>query len=272
MKLKTKTRLANISVWVIVITIIIITLFFFGFLISSTYDLKVFTGRTSNFMWTLFAASLVIVICGAFLNISLNIGLIADSRQSKIVDKQAEASNFNKRFIIALILILATIVGYLFLGDFITRQAEKKNLITESEEILTRYDKSVDDITKALSDTSMIGEIPEILNFLRSQKQEFPSITLIASDYHKEQLTYLHITPYTDAEDLTKELFNSSFYACNKNDCNYLKSVFEDGVSDFYFWSEKSNYKLYYPIVEGEKKYILLFSKFDRYGNVDIKK
>jgi hypothetical protein len=82
----------------------------------------------------------------------------------------------------------------------------------------------------------------------------------------------LHITPYTDAEDLTKELFNSSFYACNKNDCNYLKSVFEDGVSDFYFWSEKSNYKLYNPIVEGEKKYILLFSKFDRYGNVDIKK
>ncbi len=268
MKLKTKTRLANISIWVIVITIIIIALFFFGFLISNTFDLKVFANRTSDFMWTLFGASMVIVICGAFLNISLNIGIIADSRQSQIVDNQTEKSNFNKKFLIGLILILVTIGGFLFLGDFLTRQNEKNKLIIECDEILTRYDKSVDDITKALSDTFKIGEIPDILNFLGNQKQEFPSIILIAGDYYKEQLTYLQITPYTNEKDLKKELFNFSFYACNKNDCEYLKRVFEDGKSDYYFWSEKSNYKLYYPIIKGDKRYVLLFSKFDRYGKV----
>ncbi len=87
MKLQTKTRLANISIWVIVVTIVIITLFFFGFIISSTFDLKVFADRTSDFIWTLFGASMVIVICGAFLNISLNIGIIADSKVNEITNE-----------------------------------------------------------------------------------------------------------------------------------------------------------------------------------------
>ena len=268
MKLKTKSRLANISIWVIVVTIIIIALFFFGFIISDTFDLKVFTNRTSDFMWTLFGASMVIVICGAFLNISLNIGIIADSKQSQITDSQNKKENFNKRFLLGLVLTLMTVGVLLFLGDFLTRQNEKTKLITECEEILTRYEKSVNDITIALSDTSEIGEIPDILKFLGNQKQEFPSIILITSDYYKEQLTYLKITPYSDKKELKKELFNFSFYACNKNDCEYLRKVFEEEKSDYYFWSEKSNYKLYYPITKGDKKYILLFSKFDRYGKV----
>ena len=159
MKLKTKARLANISIWVIVVTIIIIVIFFFGFLISNTFDLKVFANRTSDFIWTLFGASLVIVICGAFLNISLNIGIIADSKVNEIADGQIEKNTFNKNLLYVVILILIIIGGFLFLGDYLTRQNEKNKLIAECEETLTRYDKSIVDITKALTDTALIGEI-----------------------------------------------------------------------------------------------------------------
>lgn len=268
MKLKTKARLANISIWVIVVTIIIIVIFFFGFLISNTFDLKVFANRTSDFIWTLFGASLVIVICGAFLNISLNIGIIADSKVNEIADGQIEKNTFNKNLLYVVILILIIIGGFLFLGDYLTRQNEKNKLIAECEETLTRYDKSIVDITKALTDTALIGEIPNILKFLGEQKQEFPSIILITSDFYKGQLTFLKITPYMNKSDLKKEMFDFSFYPCDKNDCEYLKGVFETKKSDYYFWSEKNNYKLYYPITKGEKKYILLFSKFDRYGKI----
>jgi len=98
MKLKTKARLANISIWVIVVTIVIIALFFFGFLLSNTFDLKVFANRTSDFIWTLFGASMVIVICGAFLNISLNIGIIADSKVSQINEVDVEKNYSIKDF------------------------------------------------------------------------------------------------------------------------------------------------------------------------------
>lgn len=204
MKLKTKARLANISIWVIVVTIIIIVIFFFGFLISNTFDLKVFANRTSDFIWTLFGASLVIVICGAFLNISLNIGIIADSKVNEIADGQIEKNTFNKNLLYVVILILIIIGGFLFLGDYLTRQNEKNKLIAECEETLTRYDKSIVDITKALTDTALIGEIPNILKFLGEQKQEFPSIILITSDFYKGQLTFLKITPYMNKSDLKK--------------------------------------------------------------------
>lgn len=268
MKLKTKARLANISIWVIVVTIVIIALFFFGFLLSNTFDLKVFANRTSDFIWTLFGASMVIVICGAFLNISLNIGIIADSKVSQINEADVEKQIFNKRFLGYLILVLVLIGGFLFLGDFLTRKNEQKKIVSECEETLSRYEKTINDISKSLTDTSLIGGIPDMLKFLGEQKQEFPSIILITSDNYKEQLTFLQITPYMQSAELKKELYNFSFYACDKNDCEYLKSIFETEKTDPYFWSEENNYKLYYPISKGDKKYVLLFSKFDRYGKI----
>jgi len=268
MKLQTKTRLANISIWVIVVTMTIIALFFFGFLISNTFDLKVFANRTSDFIWILFGASMVIVICGAFLNISLNIGIIADSKVNEIRNGLTDKSTFNKSFLYSVVLTLIVIGGFLFLGDFLTRKNEKNKLIAECEETLSRYDKSIMDISVALTDTALIGEIPNILKFLGEQKKEFPSIILITSDFYKEQLTYLKITPYMEKSDLKKDLFNFSFYSCDKNDCEYLKEVFENGESDYFFWSEQNNYKLYFPITKGETKYLLLFSKFDRYGKI----
>jgi Flp pilus assembly protein protease CpaA len=268
MKLKTKARLANISIWVIVVTIVIIALFFFGFLLANTFDLKVFANRTSDFIWTLFGASMVIVICGAFLNISLNIGIIADSKVSQINEADVEKQIFNKRFIGYLILVLVLIGGFLFLGDFLTRRNEQKKIVSECEETLRRYEKTINDISKSLTDTSLIGGIPDMLKFLGEQKQEFPSIILITSDNYKEQLTFLQITPYMQSSELKKELYNFSFYACDKNDCEYLKSIFETEKTDPYFWSEENNYKLYYPMSKGDKKYVLLFSKFDRYGKI----
>lgn len=268
MKLQTKTKLANISIWVIVVTIVIIALFFFGFLVSGTFDLKVFANRTSDFIWTLFGASMVIVICGAFLNISLNIGIIADSKVHENARELIEKSAFNRKFLKVAVVILIVISGFLFLGDFLTRLSEKNKLIAECEETITRYDKSIADISKALTDTALIGGIPDVLKFLGEQKKEFPSIILITSDYYKEQLTFLKITPYMDKSDLKKEMFDFSFYPCDKNDCEYLKQVFEAESSDYYFWSEKNNYKLYYPVTKGKRKYVLLFSKFDRYGKI----
>jgi hypothetical protein len=268
MKLKTKSRLANISIWIIVVTIVIIALFFFGFLISNTFDLKVFANRTSDFIWTLFGASMVIVICGAFLNISLNIGIIADSKVSEIADMPVDNQSFNKRFLIFVALILVLVGGFLFLGDFLTRQNEKQKLVAECKEIIDRYDKTINDISKSLTDNSLIDDIPDMLRFLGNQKKEFPSIILITSSSYKEQLTFLQITPYMPKADLIKELYGFSFYACDKYDCDYLKKVFEAEETEYYFWSEENNYKLYYPIIKGGKKFVLLFSKYDRYGKI----
>jgi hypothetical protein len=210
----------------------------------------------------------VIVICGAFLNISLNIGIIADSKVNNVKGEMNNKSSFYRKFIAVVVLILIVISGFLFLGDLLTRQNEKNKLIAECKEIISRYDNSITDISKALTDKSLIGEIPDILKFLSEQKQEFPGIILITNDFYMEQLTFMKITPYMNESDLKKELFGFSFYSCDDNDCNYLKEVFETDKSEYYFLSENNDYKLYYPITKGKRKNILLFNKFDRYGKI----
>lgn len=266
MILKTKSRLANISIWVIVVTILVIALFFFGFLLTNTFGLKVFASNTTDFIMTLFGASLVIVICGAFLNISLNIGIIADSRLQSIDDNAKEKTKFRNKFIVITVSILVLIGGLLFLGDFLTRQKEKNNLITECEEILKKYNKSINEISERLSDTVLIKEIPSILNFLENQKKEFPNIILITNKSYNGQPTFVQITANTNTSCLNVESLANSYYPCDKNDCDYLKEVFELNMKDYLFWAEDEDYKLYYPIINGNTKFVLLLSKYQRYG------
>ena len=267
MKLKTKANIANISIWVILITIIVITLFFFGFILTETFDLKVFTNRTSDFIWTLFGASLVIVICGAFLNISLNIGIIADKKIDDIDFKSTSKSN-NKKIVQTVVIALLLITALMFTGDFLTRQKEKNKLVELCQKTINHYDNSINNISLALTDTTKIEDIPDILKFLGEQKSEFPNIILITSGDYNGQLAYLKITPYMSKKDLKKDLFNFSLYSCNKYDSDYIEEIFTTDKSDYFFWTEKNNYKLYYPIVSGDQKYILLFSKYDRYGKI----
>jgi len=41
-----------------------------------------------------------------------------------------------------------------------------------------------------------------------------------------------------------------------------LLDVFEKGKTNSYFWTEKNNYKYYYPFEKNGKKMLLLFSKY----------
>ncbi|MCK9311871.1 MAG: hypothetical protein M0P26_06310 [Bacteroidales bacterium] len=268
MELKTKRNLANFSIWVIIITVVIIALFFFGFILTNTFDLKVFANKSADFIFTLFGALLVIVICGAFLNISLNIGIIADAKTKDLKEDIVDIRPNRKRIFVISISLLILIGGFLFIGDSLTRLKEKKVLTKQCKEIILQCDSSITQISKALTDTSLIGDVPEILEYLGNQKEEFPSIELITSDTYKGQLVFLKITTYTYKEDLKKPLYGYSLYASNQYDGDYLRSIFTTDRKDFFFWSKGNDYKLYYPIYKGGKKYVFLFSKSNRYGKI----
>lgn len=268
MELRTKRNLANFSIWMIIITVAIVILFFFGFILTNTFDLKVFANKSADFIFSLFGTSLVIVICGAFLNISLNIGIIADVKTKDLEEDIVNNSPSRKRIIAISISLLILIGGFLFIGDSLTRLKEKKMLTKQCEEIILQSDSSITQISGSLTDTSLIGDVPAILEYLGSQKEEFPSIELITSDKYKGQLVLLKITAYTDKENLKKPLYGNSLYASNQYDSDYLKSIFTTNRKDLYFWSKEDDYKLYYPIDRGGKKYVILFSKSNRYGKI----
>jgi hypothetical protein len=266
MKAATKVKLANLTIWTMIITVCLIFLFFIGFVTIITFDLNVFAKRTSDFIFSFIGFAAVLVICSAILNISLNIGLIADSRAQYITD--SGKSFFSKKFSIVVIGLVISLVTLLFLGDFLTRQHEKDKLVNEANDIVTRYSTSINKIPAGLSDTSKVKEIPELLRFLSNQKEKFPSVRLIVRDKFEGQPIYLEITSWENSESLKKPFYNNSFYKCEIQDCDYLEKVFTGNTTDTHFWTGENDYKLYVPFDRGKKKFILLFNKYERHGKV----
>lgn len=266
MKSSNKIRLANLTTWTMVITISMIAIFFVGFVVVSTFDLNVFTSQASGFIFATIGFSSVLVLCSAILNISLNISLIADSKIQELKDN--DSSIVTKKFFVYVFSIIVIVTSFLFLGDYLSRESEKKKIASEANDIITRYKVSIDKMFLAFSDTSKIGEVPEILKFLSNQKQEFPSISVITSDVYNEQLTFLEVNEYDNKETLKGSFYNNSFYKCQTQDCEYLESTFTRKTKDSHFWTEKDDYKLYFPFESKGKVYILLFTKHVRDGKI----
>jgi ABC-type multidrug transport system fused ATPase/permease subunit len=267
MKQTLKIKISNLATWIMIGTIGLIILWFLGFIVSVTFDLNVFTSRTSEFFFSIIGFAFVLVTCAAILNISLNISLIADSKVQNIKENETKSFLTRKFFYLSGLLIFL-LIGFLFIGDFLSRQNEKIKLENEANDLISRFSQSIEEMTLFIQDTSQIEKIPEFLKVLSNQKEEFPTITLITSDNYKGETVFLEINNWASKHSLKEPYFDHSFYKCNLNDCEYLQKVFENNNIESYFWTEKNNYKYYYPVEKNGKKIVLLFTKFERYGKI----
>lgn len=105
-------------------------------------------------------------------------------------------------------------------------------------------------------------------SFLSNQKEKFPSVRLILSDKFDGQLAYLEITQWENNESLKQPYFGNSFYKCEIQDCDYLEKFFTGKTTETHFWTEENDYKLYFPFDKDNKKFILVFTKYERHGKV----
>ncbi|HNV53453.1 MAG TPA: hypothetical protein PKM28_11215, partial [Tenuifilaceae bacterium] len=146
MKQSLKVKISNLTTWIMLGTIALIILWFIGFIVSVTFDLNVFTSQTSEFFFAAIGFAFVLVACAAILSISLNISLIADSRiqEMKLDDSK---SIITKKVIYTSCLVVTLLIAFLFVGDYLSRQNEKAKLVNEAEDLIARYEKSIEELT-----------------------------------------------------------------------------------------------------------------------------
>lgn len=268
MKQSLKVKISNLSTWIMISTVGLIVLWFIGFIISNTFNLNVFASKTTEFFISLIGFALVLIICMTFLNISLNISLIAESKIKDLKIDETHNSFFNKRFLYVSSVILIALIGFMFIGDYLTRKNEKRIIETEAIDLVERSKQSIDELTILLNDTSTINQVPEILKMLSNQKAKFPTVSIITSDKYKNELIYLEIDRWTSLSTLKKPYFDYSFYKCDKAESDYLRDVFENRFNGSYTISEKNDYKFYYPFENNGRRIVLLFTKYERYGKI----
>jgi len=266
MRTNNKIKLVNLTTWIMLITVSIIAFWFIGFVVSNTFDLNVFAQKSSTFIYSFIGFSAVLVLCSAILNISLNIGIIADNTGS---DKESSRNNaIGRKFYLAITTIILGLIAFLFLGDYQTRKNTRDKLTDSSDYIVKTYAESINKLGPCLVDTGKVARIPEILKFLSDQKSEFPSVLLITSGKYDGQLTFLEIGQYDGERSLKKPLYGNSFYRCEDYDCKYLTEFFTGKASRTFFWTRENDYKLYYPFDMRGVRFILLFTKHQSHGKI----
>lgn len=269
MKARTKKRISNLMIWVMIATIGIIVLWFTGFIISLTFQLHVFNERTTVFFGTLLGAAFAIVACSAFLNISLDISIISDSKLTEEDLSAVKASKLSWKLVPAVIGFLSVFSALLFLGDWLSSQNERNKLVTSGKELLNRYAISIDKLGSALSDKGQKTDIPDILKFLEGQKTEFPNVILITRTFKDNQAVYLFISSYFETSNLKKLLFNNSYYHADPKELAFLDQAFRskpESLPEAYYWSKEDDYKLYIPIQNHDIRFILVLNRYNRYG------
>jgi hypothetical protein len=261
-----KLKLSHLTIGVITVAMAVIILWFIIFIVQTTFKLTVFAERTTEFFFVIIAAALAIIACAAFLSISLNISLIAEAKVREIgLDV---SRRFDRKVFLVMGIATVALVAFLFVGDYLSREQQKRRLITESGDLVQKYSASVDDLSACLRDTSRIVRIPSILKFLSSQKSDFSDISLIVKSQFDGQPTFLHVTSSTYDKSLKEPYFNSAFYRSTKEDADYLLDVFDKQRRDVFVWSDKADHYLYFPIVSNDMTIVLRFSKYTRYGKI----
>jgi hypothetical protein len=244
------------------LTILVIALWFIGFLVSNTFGLILFAQKTLVFLWSFLGLSIVLVLCAAILNISLNIGLIAESKWAELT--RPEETRLGKKTGVWLLIGLTAFIAFLFAGDYFSRYAEKKRFMESAEYILETYAPSVNNISVGISDTSLAPFIPDALRFLSSQKAEFPRVFAIASKEVKSQRTFIE---YNESSRHYIANQTDQYYKCTNDDCEYLQSVLYGENMEPLYLNKGTEYRLYYPIRKDGVCFILVFTERNSYGS-----
>lgn len=261
-----KVKLANLTIVIITLTVVVVFFWFVVQTVSSAFHLNVFAEKTSEFFILLLGAALAIVFSAALLNICLNLSILADARIRELPTQQN--ATFGKSFFLILAGLLLAIIASLFGGDYLSRRQEKDRLISECNDLVSRYQVSVVKIATALKDTSIIDDIPTILEFLSSQKSDYNDIALIVATEFDGQTTFLHMNDNMLSSSLKIPYWGSAFYRCKERDSKYLMRVFKEQLRDPFVWSEANDHYLYLPVEANGTVFVLHFSKFSRYGKI----
>lgn len=264
MKPELKRKIVNLTNWLMLLIVAAVGVWFYAFVLIMTFNLKVFTERTTGFFSFFIMAALAIMGSAAILNIGLNLSILAENRKPASPAKNKKP--VKKKFLATAAAFLFLIPAFLFLGDTLSRKKLEKWFVSEAVQLVRRYDRTIVKIGSYLQSPGEIARIPGLLQFLSEHKAEYPDIQLILPAQVDGQQVFLKISRYSDAKSLKQPLFNNSFFQCDEETSSYLASALAGKRSDALFRKKKEDVYVFVPVKKKGNRFVLAFIRFQRYG------
>lgn len=261
---KTLVRLSNI---VGTISILLLIYWVFVFISIQVFGLKVFRENMTETFFMSVLGILALMFGALIINIMFNLTRIAQKHNQDDIEMARSSS---KKIGIIFILSFPMVFGLLYGGDYLTSEKKERMLIESAESIIQDNTIKANKLTNYSFDKKWIKETSEILDLLSKTDKNFPSVSVIVKDEidHSTVLLGFNYYYYDQANDTIYLSKRNFIYETTKEEREYLNKVFDKNSKEIRFSAHDGNYELYYPYFKDNKKIVLYFSDYQRYGKL----
>lgn len=243
----------------------------FIFICITVFDLKVFR---ENITETFFMSVLGIfsLLGGALvLNVMSNLSKISSSVQTT----EAQKSDFKnmKWWLIS----LPVIFGLLFIGNMLSTNEKERKLVASALSVIQQNPEYSHSFANYSFDKSYIKETAEALKVINKIDKFFPHALVIQRDSIQNRQVFLKFSSrdYFPAQLSSKgkktegPLLKQDFiFTTGKDERAYLTKVFNGQTDKHLFTAHKNRYELFYPVIVDNKRFVMYFSDYQRYGKI----
>ncbi|MAC96628.1 MAG: peptidase [Flavobacteriales bacterium] len=259
---KQLVRLSNI---IGIIAIVLLIYWVFTFITIEVFGLKVFRENLTETFYMSVLGILALMAGALIINIMFNLTRIAQKHnQDDLTTKTGKKVGWILLASFPILLII------LFGGDYLTSKKKERLLVESAKSIIEVNTKKSDHLVKYEFDEEWIIETEEILEILSKTDDNFPHISILVKDSIDGEPVFLGFRAYysgnlTDTIPPVKKTFITK---TTQPERDYLNNVFENGNEDYRYSSHDGRYELFYPFFKGQKRIVIYFSEYQRYGKI----
>lgn len=238
----------------------------FIFLIITVFDLKIFREKMTEMFFFSLLGLFAILGSAIILNVMSNLSKISATLAATQPPETAPVRTAQwQRWLV--LLSFPLIVAGLFAGDGLSKQRKKALLIASAEKLVAENQPALALLADYTFSPDYLQKSEHTLDILTKIDKNFPDVIVIVPDSIGDKKLFLGFGEqryYRDEKNKTEK--SAYIYPTSLEERAYLNQVFSGNDTAYRFHAEKGNYQLYFPVTFGDKKLVLYFSDFQRYG------
>ena len=201
------------------------------------------------------------------INVMFNLTRIAEKHNQ---DDLADGKASSKRLGLIFAISLPVLFGLLYAGDYLTAKTKERMLIASAKSVIEKNVEKSDQLVNYSFDRKWIIQTNDILDFYSKIDKNLPYVSIIvvySLDLAKVFLGFDNSRNYhSDSTIVPKK--TTYIRQTTKEERDYLTNVFFNNSDDIRFSANDGRYELFYPYSKNNKKIVLYFSEYQRFGKI----
>ena len=258
-------QLVKLSNVIGIFAILLLMYWVFIFVTIEVFGLKIFRENLTQSFYMSILGILALMFGALMLNMMFNLTRIAQ-KHNQDEGEMASSGKLGWAMLVSFPVLLLLLFG----GDYLTSRKKEKLLVHAAQSIMETHPRKSGHLVNYQFDENWIVETSDILMIWEKTDRNFPHVSILAQDQIEGEPVILEFNSryYGSLADSTNPRKVNFIQQTTAPEREYLNSVFSSSNTDYRYSSHDGKYELFYPFVKGNKKVVVYFSEYQRYGKI----